>query len=317
VHPESFADPFVWRVGDAYYAVGTGPAEAEGHAREAVFPLLTSRDLVRWRALGEALVRPDAALGDTFWAPEAASKYGVHYLYYSVGRGDRGHQLRVASAERPEGPYRDVVALTDLAECGFAIDAHVFSDRDGRDYLFYARDFLDVDAATGVRAGTALVVQELADMTRLVGEPTVVARARHDWQRFASDRPMYGGTYDWHTLEGPSVVERDGVYYCMYSGGCWHTPRYGVDYATATSVLGPWTDESTADGPRLLRGVPDRVVGPGHHSVVAGPSGSQLYVVYHAWDVAMTARRMCIDPLDFTPAGPRCDGPSWTTRHLR
>jgi len=310
----SFADPFVWRSDGVYYAVGTGQAEAEGHVGSSAFPLLTSPDLVHWRALGAALERPDAALGDTLWAPEVAFRDGRFFLYYSVGWGDREHQLRVAAADRPAGPYHDVAALTDVEECPFAIDPHPFHDEDGRDYLFFAVDFIHCE--DGMRAGTALVVQELADMTRLVGRPSTVARARWDWQRFASDRAMYGSTYDWHTLEGPAVLVRDGVYYCMYSGGCWYSPRYGVDYVTATSIQGPWIDESIADGPRVLRGVEGRFIGPGHHSVVLGPNGVDEYVCYHAWDAAMTQRRMCIDKLLFTADGPVCDGPSCGPREL-
>lgn len=314
VHRESFADPFVWRVDGVYYAVGTGAAEAAGTAERAVFPVLLSEDLVHWTSLGHALARPDEALGDTFWAPEVAERDGTFFLYYSVGHGDAEHQLHVATAERPEGPYRDAAALTSLGACAFAIDPHPFRDRDGRFYLFYARDFLD--EREGARPGTAIVVQELADMTRLVGEPRTVLRARWDWQRYQSERPMYGRVFDWHTLEGPCVLSRDGVYYCTYSGGCWHTARYGIDYATAPHVFGPWTDESRAEGPRLLSGVPGHVIGPGHHSIVIGPDGATPFVCYHAWDAAMTARRLCIDPLVFTPEGPRCDGPSWTPRTI-
>lgn len=314
VYEESFADPFVWCVDGVYYAVGTGSAEAAGAAGSQVFPALRSEDLVHWSALGQALVRPDAALGDTFWAPEVAERDGTFFLYYSVGRGDAEHQLRVATAERPEGPYHDATALTSLESCPFAIDPHPFRDGDGRDYLFHARDFLD--ERDGARPGTAIVVQELAGMTRLVGEPRTVLRPRRDWQLFKRERPMYGRVFDWHTLEGPCVLVRDGVYYCTYSGGCWQTARYGVDYATAAGVLGPWTDESRAAGPRLLAGVPGHVIGPGHHSIVIGPDGVTPFVCYHAWDAAMTARRLCIDPLVFTPEGPRCDGPSWTPRTL-
>jgi beta-xylosidase len=312
VYAESFADPFVWRAAGAYYAIGTGAAEAAGTVGARVFPVISSPDLVRWRSLGHALERPDAAFGDTFWAPEVAERDGRFFLYYSVGHGERDHHLRVAVSDRPEGPYRDCAALTTPDACPFAIDPHPFRDLDGRDYLFFARDFLDT--SDGARAGTALVVQELETMTRLTAEPRTVMRAHWDWQRYLENRTMYGRVLDWHTLEGPCVLLRNGTYYCMYSGGCWQTARYGVDYATASHVLGPWTDASDADGPHVLRGVPERVIGPGHHSVVLGPDGRTMFVCYHAWDVAMTARRLCIDPLVFTTAGPRCDGPSSAPR---
>ena len=317
VHPEYFADPCVWRCGAGYFAVGTGAAEAAGAVAPgpspSVFPLLRSTDLVHWTFAGHALVRPDAALGDAFWAPEVAESGGRWYLYYSVGHGEAGHHLRVAASEAPDGPYVDVAALTAPAEVPFAIDPHPFRDVDGQWYLFHARDFLEPRDARGreVRCGTALVVSRLRDMTALEGPAHTVARARCDWQRYASNRRMYGATHDWHTLEGPFVVRHGGALYCLYSGGCWQTDTYGVDYVSAQSVLGEWSDAGAEDGPRVLRTVPGRVIGPGHCSVVAAPDGTRV-LAYHAWDPAMTARRFCLDRLEFTAEGPRARGPTWT-----
>jgi GH43 family beta-xylosidase len=322
VYPTYFADPFVWRTGGGYCAIGTGREEAAGavapSGKASVFPLLSSPDLVTWRAAGRALVRPDPRLGDTFWAPEVAFEGGIWFLYYSVGFADRLHQLRVATSEAPLGPYEDVGALTARKDCGFAIDPHPFRDVDGRWYLFHARDFLDLRDEDGreVRAGTALVVQALEDMTRLTSHGTTVARARCDWQRFAKDRPMYGGVHDWHTLEGPFVVQVGGRYFCLYSGGCWETDTYGVDYVVADAVLGPWSDVGVELGPRVLRTVPGRVIGPGHCSIVRGPDGTRRFLAYHAWGPDMTARRLCIDELTFTEDGPRTGGPTWTKQRL-
>jgi GH43 family beta-xylosidase len=132
----------------------------------------------------------------------------------------------------------------------------------------------------------------------------VVLRAHHYWQRFEANRSMYGGTYDWHTLEGPFVRKHDGRYYCFYSGGRWENETYGVDYAVADNVLGPYFDEGSENGPRVLRTLPGELIGPGHNSVVRGPDGGD-YIVYHAWDPRMTARRMFIDRLVWTNDGPR------------
>ena len=318
IHAEYFADPFVWRCGADYFAIGTGRAEAAGQARGGMFPLLHSTDLIHWSAAGSALTAPSAQLGDTFWAPEVAYADGEWFLYYSVGHGDRQHQLRVAKSQRPCGPFHDHAALTDLSRCAFAIDPHPFRDEDGRWYLFHARDFLDLHDASGrsVRAGTALVVHALHDMVQLAEVGSTVARARCDWQRFAADRPMYGRRFDWHTLEGPCVMKHAGKYYCLFSGGAWHADTYGVDYVVAESVLGPYSDAGVENGPRLLRSVPGHVLGPGHCSVTTHPEERGWVLVYHAWDPGMTARRMCIDELVFTPAGPASPGPTWTEQFL-
>lgn len=320
VYAEYFADPFVWRASDDYFAIGTGNDEANGTGGEfGVFPLLTSPDLVHWRPLGRALQAPNASFGKTFWAPEVVEAEGRWWLYYSVGHEDKHHQLRVASSSNPQGPYIDEAGLTSIEHCSFAIDPHAFRDDDGQWYLFHARDFLDEidDRGDPARVGTALVVYPLESMTKLSPTGRTVARARYDWQRFAANRMMYGRRYDWHTLEGPCVLKHQSRYYCLYSGGCWETETYGVDYIVADSAMGPYSDEGSPQQPRVLRTVPERVIGPGHCSVVRGPDHDTRFIVYHAWDSARSARRMCIDPLEFTPQGPRCRGPTWDQQALR
>lgn len=314
VYSEYFADPFVWQHQGVYYAIGTGPAEAAGKVdeidKQRVFPLLQSDNLINWQFAGNALLRPDPALGDNFWAPEVAYQNGLFYLYYSVGHEDKNHQLRVAISADPLGPYQDVgESLVDPQTCAFAIDPSPFRDDDGQWYLFYAQDFLDTE--NGVRAGTALVVDRLVTMTQLAGAARVVLRARQDWQRFLADRSMYGGTYDWHTLEGPCVRKHENRYYCFYSGGRWETDSYGVDYGVAEQVMGPYSDAGNESGPRVLRSIPEHVLGPGHNSIAVSFNQTE-YLVYHAWDTEMKARRICIDPLIWTPEGPRCPGPTWT-----
>ena len=315
VYRAYFADPFVWEAGGTYYAVGTGAVEAGGESLGpehcTLFPLLRSGNLVDWEPVGAALVRPEDPPGDHFWAPEVArGDDGRFYLYYSVGWGDKNHRIFVAASESPAGPYRHAAGpLVDPNQCPFAIDPSPFRDEDGRWYLFYARDFLDT--AGGTRAGTALAVRRMGSMTKLAGEERTVLRARHDWTLFKAGREMYGRVWDWHTFEGPFVVKRGGRYYCLYSGSNWETENYGVDWCSADDPLGPWGGESDA-GPRLLRSVPGRVRGPGHCSVVTGPEGKTDWVVYHAWDERMTTRRMCVDRLEWTAQGPRCDGPTWT-----
>jgi beta-xylosidase len=310
VYGSYFADPFVWKYGEVYYAIGTGALEASGQPVGKVFPVLQSTDFFQWQFASSAMVRPDPALGDTFWAPEVAYAEGRFYLYYSVGRGDKDHQLRVASSDTPQGPYRDLgQTLLGLPACTFAIDPHPFQDDDGRWYLFYARDFLD--QAGGARAGTALMVARMRSMTELESEGKVVLRARSDWQRFQSNRAMYGQVWDWHTLEGPFVRKHGGRYYCFYSGGRWETENYGVDYGVAERVMGPYSDAGNETGPRVLRTIPNQVLGPGHCSLAFGPDDRTEHIAYHAWDKRLKARQMFIDKLLWTPEGPRCEGPTW------
>ena len=304
VYAGYLADPFVWRSNETYYAIGTGAADAAGETLGKAFTILQSSDFYTWKFAANALIRPHPALGNSFWAPEVAFHDNWFYLYYSVGHGDKDHQLRVAKSANPQGPYKDLgITLIDLDRCPFAIDPHPFKDEDDQWYLFYARDFLDTD---GGRAGTGLMVAKLADMTHLADEGRMVLRAHADWQRFQNQRLMYGRVWDWHTLEGPCVRKHDGRYYCFYSGGRWETENYGVDYGVSENVMGRILDFGNEAGPRVLRTVPGHVIGPGHNSIVVGPDGETEMHCYHTWDKEMKMRQLCIDRLIWTHDGPRC-----------
>jgi beta-xylosidase len=301
VHPGYLADPFVLRDGDRYVAIGTG-AVVEGR----VFEVLTSPDLVSWTSVGGAL-EPPQGVGTDFWAPEVAAHDGSWFMYYSAGTGDADHHVRVAVADSPTGPYVDQgVNLTPDER--FAIDPHPVQDDDGDWFLFYARDVLEGD-----RVGTMLAVDRLDTMTSLRGEAVEVLRPTADWQIYERGRSMYESVYDWHTLEGPFVREHDGRYWCFYSGGSWLQPTYAVGYAVSDHLLGPWVESEGVEP--LLRSIPGHVIGPGHNSVVTTHDGTDV-LVYHAWDPEMTARRMCIDPIAWTPDGPTTDGPTYTPTTL-
>ena len=311
VYSGSMPDPSVICHDGWYYAYGTGGAHGK---KGRIFNTLRSKDLVNWENLGGALDNPTTETKLQFWAPEVTEANGKFYLYYAVGRADQEKfELRVATSERPEGPFKDVAKLTDCENNRFTIDAFPFQDDDGQWYLFYARNF--IESGPGEHPGTALVVDRLVDMTRLAGECKVVVRARHDWTLYEANRRMdvYDATFDWHTIEGPCVVKHDGKYYCLYSGSNYKTDHYGVDYVVADNPMGPYSGQG--DRARVLSAIPGKVRGPGHHSIVKGPDGKTDYVVYHAWDEKMKVRWMCVDELQWKKAGPHCE-PTFTTQTI-
>ena len=135
-------------------------------------------------------------------------------------------------------------------------------------------------------------------MTTLRGEPVTVLQASDDWQLYQAGRhmPAYGGTYDWHTLEGAFLVRRGSRYHLFYSGGAWTNESYGVGHAVADHPLGPWREPT--QGAVILR-TGGGLRGPGHISVVQSPEG-QDHIVYHAWDEAGERRMLHIDLLGWT-----------------
>jgi GH43 family beta-xylosidase len=315
VYAGQFPDPFVLRHEGTYYAFATTGQSQKKDGR--IFSVLSSKNLYDWEEVGGALTPPAGSEGADFWAPEVVFVNGKFYMYYSRGGGainaNVGHRLHVATSDQPAGPYQEV-ALLDVPESKFTIDAHPFQDTDGSWYLFYARDF--IDSNDGYYPGTGLVVDKLIDMTKLGNQSRTVMRARHPWTLFEANRrmPIYNNQVfaQWHTLEGPFMRKHEGKYYCFYSGANFLTDRYGVDFVVADSIFGPYSDTGAEKGARVLHSVPGKVRGPGHHSHAMSPDGKTEVLVYHAWDEAMKERQLCIDPLLWTPEGPRCQGPTYT-----
>jgi GH43 family beta-xylosidase len=285
VYPHSFPDPFVLKCMDGFFAYCTGFAESE----DEVFRVLASSDLVQWNDRGFAM-RALASAPPYYWAPEVSYWNGQYFLYYSAGN-EALMEIRVAVSERPDGGFVDAGRRLTFED--FAIDPHVFTDRDGSRYMFYATDFLE-----HTHIGTGTVVDRMIDPFTLAGEPRPVTRARYDWQVYDPNRAEKGGVR-WHTVEGPAVFERKGTYFQMFSGGNWQNTTYGVSFASSASIQADGEWEQHSDGNivlPLLRTLPGEVIGPGHNSIVRGPNNRELYCVYHRWTDA--GRVMAIDRMD-------------------
>jgi GH43 family beta-xylosidase len=305
VYSGYLADPYCWYHDGTYYAVGTGNGRDKTAPNREV-PMIKSHDLQHWEYVGRVMELPPEERGGAVWAPETAFNHGTFYLYYHANGNGKGFRIRVATSTNPAGPYFDTGApLTEVAKNDFAIDSTTFRDEDGQWYLFYATDFTNHDATTF--RGTALVMDRLLDMTRLVGNPVTVMRAHWPWQVYERNRNLRGEVADWYTLEGPAVVKRGSKYYCFYSGGNYQNDSYGVDYLVADTIHGPWTEVGRQRGPQIMRSVPGKIFGPGHNSIVRSPGGERDFIVYHAWNPKRTARQVWVDPLIWTPDGPRVE----------
>ena len=287
VHDQPFPDPFVLKYGGEYWAYCTG-FWTDGRC----FGILRSRDLVTWHEVGGAL-EPLPGGATCYWAPEVIYDNGRFLMYYSMGDEER-MQIRLAVAFHPAGPFID--SGRRLTREDFAIDPHVFVDDDGTRHLFYATDFLEHS-----HIGTGTVRDLLLDEATLAGRPRPVTRARYDWQVYDPQRVEKGGVR-WHTVEGPFVLKRKGIYYEMFSGGNWKSITYGVSYAVTDDIETEREWEQASDGVTvlpILRTVPGRVIGPGHNSVVRGPDNRQMFCVYHQWAPDARGRMLSIDPLDW------------------
>jgi hypothetical protein len=253
-------------------------------------------------------MRPLDASPPFYWAPEVIYDNGRFCLYYSTGN-EILMEIRVAVSDRPDGGFID--AGVRLTHEEFAIDAHVFVDDDGTRYFFYATDFLEYK-----HIGTGTVVDRMIDWKTLEGRPRPVTRAKYDWQVYDPARKEKGGVR-WYTVEGPTILKRKGRYYEMFSGGNWKNNTYGVSFASTDDIHDESEWQQFCDGEKILpvlRTIPDKVIGPGHNSVIRGPNNRELYCVYHRWTDA--GRVMAVDRMDFAGRRMFVAGPTTTPQPM-
>ncbi|MDR6592874.1 family 43 glycosylhydrolase [Saccharothrix longispora] len=275
VIPGLYADPHIAHFGGRYYLYPT----TDGYAGWAApyYKAFSSADLVDWTDHGVVLdLRPDVSWADdSAWAPAVVAKNGRYYLYFSGGAtsGDTGKHLGVAVSDSPTGPFRDALGRPLVragAYAGQAIDPMVFTDDDGRSYLYWGN-------------GAAHVVPLNADMVSF--DPAAVRTITPSGYR-----------------EATFVLKRAGTYYFMWSENDTRDEDYQVAYATGPSPLGPWTKRGVVLRKRLEVGVK----GPGHHSVVRAPGTDTWYAAYHRFAVPAgdgTNREVAIDRVAFNADG--------------
>ena len=268
VYRGDFPDPTVLKIGQIYYAYSTTIASLN-------LPVMTSRDLVHWRARGEGLMnvaawsayrRVQARRVATTWAP-TVSRFGRTYVhaYATPVRGNR--RKFCISTSTSTSPMRGFVdrrrAPLICPRSRGAIDPAFFIGVSGGRYLVWKRD-----QEPGLPA--QLVISRLSpNGQRVLGTPTHLLTTQDSWEGIL--------------IENPAMIRYHKHYYLFYSGGSYADDSYATGYARCSSPTGPCT--RVLDQPLLATG--GRVSGPGGATPFADQAG-RLRLAYAAWDFENT-----------------------------
>lgn len=227
---------------------------------------------------GVALHVKDVPWADKqMWAPDAAEKDGVFYLFFPAKDHEGIFRIGVATGSSPSGPF---TAEPGPIKDSFSIDPAVFKDDDGAYYIYFGGIWggqLQRWRTGSFNAkGEGPLVHLPAD-----NEPALcakIARLTDDLLQFAETprdvliideegKPLLNGDTDRRFFEASWVHKYNGKYYFSYSTGDTHYLCYGI----GDSPYGPFTYAG-----RIL----DPVVGwTSHHSICA--FGDKWYLFYH------------------------------------
>lgn len=262
-----YADPALVAFGGVFYLYPTTDGMPDWAAE--AFRVLSSHDLRRWTDHGEVLRlgRDVQWASRNAWAPAAAEKNGVYYLYFTAD-----DNIGVATSTSPLGPFVDSgrPIVRRNAFTGRAIDPSIFVDDDGSAFLVWGN-------------GVAHFARLHDDLLSI--DEDSVASWQHDTFR-----------------EAAHVHRRGSIYYLTWSENDTRDPSYRVRWAVGPSPTGPWEDRGV-----LLQQSPENgILATGHHSILRMPNTDDWWIAYHRFAVPNGDgfhREIVIDPLHHLPSG--------------
>ena len=253
----SLPDPSVIRGEDDYFYL---------YATENIrnLPIHRSKNLVDWEYVGTAFTndtRPDFEPKGGLWAPDI-NKIGDKYvLYYSmsVWGGEWTCGIGCATADKPEGPFKDHGKMFRSNEINVqnSIDPFYIEDG-GKKYLFWGsfRGIYGIELSDN-----GLSIKKGAKLRQVAGT-------------------AYEGTY---------IHKKDGYYYFFASiGTCCEGVKstYTTVVGRSKKLFGPYVDKS---GKKMLDNhhevlihKNDAFVGTGHNSEIVTDKVGNDWMFYHA-----------------------------------
>jgi xylan 1,4-beta-xylosidase len=245
------ADPSIFVDKGTYYLYGTSSDKG--------FLVYTSKDLKNWNKKSEddgfALKKGDAFGSKGFWAPQVFKRGDTYYIAYTADE-----QIAIARGQSPLGPFKQET-LKAISGTGKQIDPFVFTDSDGKNYLYHVK--LD--------RGNRIYVSELkADFSDVIPQTAKECLYGTEfWENTAKT--------DWPVTEGPTVFKKDKLYYLFYSANDFRNPDYAVGYATSKSPVGPWKKYA---GNPIISNKLLKFNGTGHGDFFTDKSGGLQYVLH-------------------------------------
>lgn len=237
-------------------------------------PICKSKDLVNWKLIGTAFsedTRPTFEPNGGLWAPDINYVNDQYVLYYSMSVWGGGNTcgIGVATAARPEGPFKDRGKLFRSNEIGVhnSIDPFYIEDN-GKKYLFWGSFF-------------GIYAIELSDDGLGI--------------KFGTEKRLVAGT----AFEATYIFKKDGYYYLFAStGSCCEgvNSTYKLVVGRSESLFGPYVNKQGIDmrdnGHEIVIASNSRFVGNGHCSEIVTDDAGKDWILYHGIDVDNPAGRV-------------------------
>lgn len=233
------------------------------------------------------------------WAPDAARKNGTYFLYFPAKDKQGAFRIGVATSKSPTGPFK---ARPQPIKGSFSIDPAVFTDTDGRTYMYFggiwggqlqrnttgtydpngSKTDLMADDKPALTPKVALMTEDLLEFAEKPRDVVILDQ---------QGKPLLGGDHDRRFFEASWMHKYKGKYYFSYSTGDTH---YLV-YAIGNSPYGPFTYTG-----RILEPVDGWTT---HHSIVEWNGRWWLFYADSQLSGTTRLRNVKVTELFYNPDG--------------
>ncbi len=184
----------------------------------------STKDMKNWTDHGSLLEDTsfDWCGKNDAWASQCIERNGKYYFYFTTtNKAGGGRAIGVAVADKPEGPYKDVLGKPLCGPNWDYIDPTVMIDDDGQAWLMFGNP-------------TCYYVKLKEDMVTLDGE---IKHFEMNSTQFGPPAGQHSTSYG----EGPWIYKRGDRYYLVYAAFVDGFGGESMCYSTAPTVTGPWT----------------------------------------------------------------------------
>ncbi len=237
-------------------------------------------------------------VGRQLWAPDAAYKNGIYYLYFPAKDKQDVFRIGVATSSSPTGPFK---AEPNPIEGSYSIDPAVFTDTDGSSYMYFGGIWGGQLQKWQSGKFDSTYGQEPTDSTVPALSPKI-AKLSKDMLHFdgpvkdvkivdKDGKPLLAGDHNRRFFEAPWMHKYNGKYYFSYSTGDTHF----ICYATGDNPYGPFTYQGVVLNP---------VQGWTNHESIVEVNG-KWYIFYHDTQLSGKThlRNVKVTELHYRPDG--------------
>lgn len=307
IQNEYTADPAPFVVGDTLYLITSHDADTlvNGFYTMNDWRCYSTKDMVNWTSHGSIMNFRDFTWTDRkdprAWAPQAVERDGKYYLFVPIRIKDGAPCITVAVADKPEGPYKDVLGKPMINNGNWDnIDPTVFIDDDGEAYLYWGNPNLYlVKLNKDMISYDKNFMSDIADNKEEMAKKGIVeikdGIVKYDMTPESFGEPSTAEKRKCSYGEGPWFYKRDGKYYMIYASFPKGQSSESLSYSMSDSPTGPWVFKGD-----LLKGNTYTI-----HSGVCDYKGHS-YLFYHTQDLpggSLFHRSVAVEELTYNEDG--------------